>query len=104
MNIPRLSGRGRATLIGGLIVAVGLSASTVLAAEWRSSEMSANRSSFDSTATDLRSELVSRLGARIALTQTIRAIATLELNIGETRFEEWYRELHLGARPHPRCR
>ena len=73
---PSLSGRVRATLIGVLIVVFGLVVSTFLAAEWRSSAQSSNRKSFQSTAADLSSELDSKLDVNIALTHTMRAIAS----------------------------
>ena len=85
----RLSGRSRGTLIGGLIVVAGLAVSSVLAAEWRSNLARDNEKSFQSAATDLSSTLRSKLDTTIGLTRTMRAIATLEPNAGDTRFVEW---------------
>src|SRR5450755_639902 len=98
MKIPlvgrgRRFGRARVLLTGALIVVVGLTGSSILAARWRSSTLDANRTSFDSTATGLTSALVSKLEANVALTRTMRAIATLEPNAGDSRFLQWYHEL-----------
>jgi diguanylate cyclase (GGDEF)-like protein len=93
----RLRGRARAALIGALIVGLGAAASCLLAAEWRSNQLTANRTSFGSTASDLSSSLGSKLEATFALTRTMRAIATMEPNAGDTRFREWYQELQRGA-------
>ena len=101
----RLSGRVRAALIGGLIVALivalGLAASAFLAAEWRSNVLHTNSKSFESAAIDLSSTLESKLDTNIALTRTMRAIATMEPNAGDTRFLEWYRQLQRGAPASP---
>ena len=56
MSVSLSSGRIRAALIGGLIVVLGVGASSFLAAEWRSSVLDSNRKSFDSTATDASSQ------------------------------------------------
>jgi diguanylate cyclase (GGDEF)-like protein len=93
----RLRGRARAALIGGLIVLVGVAASCVLAAEWRANQLSANRTSFSSTAAGLSSSLGSKLEATFALTRTMRAIATMEPQAGDTRLREWYQQLQRGA-------
>jgi diguanylate cyclase (GGDEF)-like protein len=93
----RLRGRARAALIGTLILGVGAAASCLLAAEWRSNQLSANRTSFDSTATDLSSSMGSKLESTFALTRTMRAIAMMEPHAGDTRFREWYQELRRGA-------
>jgi diguanylate cyclase (GGDEF)-like protein len=97
----RLSGRSRGTLIGGLIVVAGLAVSSVLAAEWRSNLARDNEKSFQSAATDLSSTLRSKLDTTIGLTRTMRAIATLEPNAGDTRFVEWYQQLQRGAAAAP---
>jgi len=68
----RLSGRSRRTLIGGLIIVVGLAISSVLAAEWRSNLARDNEKSFQSAATDLSSTLRSKLDTTIGLTRTMR--------------------------------
>jgi diguanylate cyclase (GGDEF)-like protein len=97
----RRTGRLRAALIGGLIVVLGLAVSTLLAAEWRSSALGSNRQSFRSTAADVSSTLEARLDVNIALTRTMRAIATMEPDAGDTRFLEWYRQLQRGAEASP---
>jgi diguanylate cyclase (GGDEF)-like protein len=98
---PRVSGRVRTTLIGGLIVVFGLAVSTLLAAEWRSSAQSSNEKSFQSTATDLSNTLNSKLAVTIALTHTMRAIAAMEPSAGDTRFLQWYQQLQRGASVSP---
>jgi diguanylate cyclase (GGDEF)-like protein len=98
---PSLSGRVRSTSIGVLIVVFGLAVSIFLADEWRSSAQSANRASFQSTAADLSSELNSKLAVNIALTHTMRAIAAMEPNAGDTRFRQWYQQLQRDAHLSP---
>jgi diguanylate cyclase (GGDEF)-like protein len=93
----RLSGRARGTLIGGLIIVAGLAASSVLAAEWRSNLVRDNQKSFQAAATDLSGTLRSKLETTIGLTRTMRAIATMEPNAGDTRFVKWYQQLQRGA-------
>jgi diguanylate cyclase (GGDEF)-like protein len=93
--------RLRVALIGGLIVALGLAVSTLLAAEWRSSALGSNRKSFQSAAADVSSTLDAKLDVNIALTRTMRAIATMEPNAGDSRFVEWYRQLQRGAGASP---
>jgi CHASE1-domain containing sensor protein len=83
-------GRARGALIGALIIVVGLAVSTVLAAEWRSNLAHDDRKSFESTAADLSGTLRSKLDTTIGLTRTMRAIATMEPNAGDTRFLHWY--------------
>jgi diguanylate cyclase (GGDEF)-like protein len=97
----RLSGRARTALIGGLIIVVGLIASTFVAAEWRSSAQESNRKSFESTSAAMGSALEAKLSTDVALTRTIRAHATLETQDNETRFLTWYKELERGAPPSP---
>jgi diguanylate cyclase (GGDEF)-like protein len=97
----RLSGRARIALIGGLIIAIGLAASTFVAAEWRSSAQEANRKSFESTAAALGSALEAKLITDAALTRTIRAHAALETQANETQFLQWYKELERGAPSSP---
>jgi diguanylate cyclase (GGDEF)-like protein len=92
-----LLGRARATLIGGLILVLGLAMSAFLAADWRSSALEANKKSFASTASDLSSTLRSKLDTNIGLTRTMRALATMDPSAGETRFLQWYRQLQRGA-------
>ncbi len=93
----RPAGRTRAFLVGGLIVVLGLFASALLAAEWRSNVLNANKKSFDSTATDVSSTLDSKLDSNLEITRTMRAIAAMEPNAGDTRFLQWYQQLRLGA-------
>ena len=93
----RLSGRVRGTLIGGLIIVAGLAASSVLAAEWRSNLVHDNEKSFQAATTDLGSTLRSKLDTTIGLTRTMRAIATMEPNAGDTRYVKWYQQLQRGA-------
>jgi diguanylate cyclase (GGDEF)-like protein len=97
----RLSGRARTALIGCLIIAIGLAASTFVAAEWRSSAQEANRKSFESTAAALSSALEAKLITDVALTRTIRAHAALETQDNETQFLQWYKELERGASSSP---
>jgi diguanylate cyclase (GGDEF)-like protein len=93
----RSSGRARAAALGSLIILVGLGASIFLAGEWRSSAQESNRKAFDSTAADINNTLDSKLDERISLTQTMRAIATLEPKASETHFMHWYEELQRGT-------
>jgi diguanylate cyclase (GGDEF)-like protein len=96
-----LSARARIALIGCLIIAAGLAASTFVAAEWRSSAQEANRKSFESTAAALGSALEAKLITDAALTRTIRAHAALEMQANETQFLQWYKELERGAPSSP---
>jgi diguanylate cyclase (GGDEF)-like protein len=86
----------RAKLIAGVIVALGLAITAFLAVESSSSAQEANRRAFQSTATDLASAVTATLATDVDLTRTMRAIATLEPNAGETRFLQWYRQLQHG--------
>src|SRR5277367_556973 len=97
----RRTGRMRAASIGGLIVVLGLAVTILLAAEWRSSARGSNKRSFQSAASDVSSTLDAKLAVNIALTRTMRAIATMEPNAGDTRFLEWYRQLQRGASASP---
>jgi diguanylate cyclase (GGDEF)-like protein len=92
-----MSAGARPVLIGIFIVLIGICVSALLAVEWRSSELQANRKSFESTATDLSSTLDSRLDTTTELTRTMRAIATMEPDAGETRYLQWYNQLQRGA-------
>jgi diguanylate cyclase (GGDEF)-like protein len=91
------SRRLRRAAIGALIVIIGAAASTFLADRWRASAISANKSAFTSTATDLSRTLEAKLAANIALVRTLRSIATMEPNAGEARFQQWYDQLQLGV-------
>ncbi len=95
-GLPRR--RTRAILISGLIIVFGSVGSAFLASEWRSNLLRADRQSFKTAAADLSSALDSKLDSGLKLTRTLRAIATLEPNAGDTRFIEWYNELQRGAR------
>jgi diguanylate cyclase (GGDEF)-like protein len=95
------SRRARTALIGGLIVVLGLAASIVVAAEWRSSAAEANRRSFESTAADLGSALAAKLGTDVGLTRTMRAHAEMETQESETEYLQWYEELQRGAPSSP---
>lgn len=95
------SNRARTALIGGLIMLFGLAASVVVAAEWRSSAVEANRRSFESTAHDLGSALAAKLSTDIGLTRTMRAHAAMETEESETQYLQWYAELQRGARASP---
>jgi diguanylate cyclase (GGDEF)-like protein len=97
VGTSRFSGRIRAALIGGLIVVLGVAASTFLAAEWRSSVLGSNGKAFDSTATDANSALSSKLNTNVALTRTMRARAAMGTEDGESGFLQWYQELQRGA-------
>ncbi len=101
MSAPRLSGRARAFLLGGLIVVIGVTGSAFLASEWRASSLHANRKSFESTVADLSSTLTAKLQTKIELTRAMRSIATLEPNAGDTRYVQWYRQLQRGAPTSP---
>src|ERR1700677_3248344 len=101
MSAPWLSGRARTLLIGGLIVAIGVTGSAFLASAWRTSSLHANRKSFESTVTYLSSTLTARLQTKIGLTRAMRSIATLEPNAGDTRYVQWYRQLQRGAPTSP---
>jgi diguanylate cyclase (GGDEF)-like protein len=91
------SNRVRTALIGGLILILGLSASIVIATEWRSSAVEANRRSFESTAADLSSTLAAKLSTDVGLTRTMRAHASMETEESETQYQQWYEELQRGA-------
>jgi diguanylate cyclase (GGDEF)-like protein len=91
------SNRARTALIGGAILLLGLAASIVVATEWRSSAVEANRRSFESTAADLGSALGARLSTDIGLTRTMRAHAAMETQESETQYLQWYAELQRGA-------
>jgi diguanylate cyclase (GGDEF)-like protein len=93
------SGRTRAFLVGGLIFVLGLVASVFLAGEWRSNVTNSNRKSFQSTAADVTNTLDSKLDTTLELTRTMRAIAVMEPQAGDTRFREWYSQLRLGTSP-----
>jgi len=95
----RRLGRTRAAMIGACVLVLGLAASAFVAAEWHSSVNGSNRKSFESTTTDLTSALNSKLQANLALTATMRAIATMEPNAGETRFTQWYDQLERSSAP-----
>jgi diguanylate cyclase (GGDEF)-like protein len=95
------SRRARTALIGGLIVVLGLAASIVVAAEWRSSATEANRRSFESTATDLGSALAAKLGTDVGLTRTMRAHGEMETQESETQYLQWYEDLQRGAPSSP---
>ncbi len=96
-GMSRFSPRLRATLIGGLIVVLGVAASIFLAAEWRASVLDSNRASFDSTAGDVSSALNAKLNTNIGLTRTMRARAAMGTEDGESGFLQWYRELQRGS-------
>ncbi len=98
---PRLSGRVRSALIGGLIVVIGVTGSTFLASAWRSSSQRANKKSFQSTVADLSNTLDAKLQTKIELTRAMRSIATLEPNAGDTRFLQWYQQLQHRAPASP---
>jgi diguanylate cyclase (GGDEF)-like protein len=95
------SNRVRTALIGGLILILGVSASIVIASEWRSSAVEANRRSFESTAADLGSALAARLSTDVGLTRTMRAHAAMETEESETQYQQWYEELQRGAPSSP---
>jgi diguanylate cyclase (GGDEF)-like protein len=96
-----LSGSARTTLVGTLILVLGLAVSTFVAAEWRSDAREVSRKSFESTATDLSSALAAKLSTNLALTRTMRARATMETQESETEFLQWYAELQRGASATP---
>src|SRR5579859_2985620 len=79
----RLSGRGRVALIGALILAVGLGASTYFATAQRSSVAEGNQRAFQVTAADVTDALSGKLTASVDLTRTMRALATLEPGASE---------------------
>jgi diguanylate cyclase (GGDEF)-like protein len=96
----RSFGRARGALIGALILFVGLGASVLLAASWRSSVLNSNRKSFKSTATEVRTTLNSSLEASLAQTRTLSAIATMEPTASDSRYLQWYQQLkRRGAAP-----
>jgi diguanylate cyclase (GGDEF)-like protein len=87
------STRLRSRWLGALILLFGVASSLFLAAEWRASALAANRNSAASTERDLINTLSSKLDVNLALTRTMRAIATLEPGATETRYIRWYRDL-----------
>jgi diguanylate cyclase (GGDEF)-like protein len=93
---PRFSGRVRAAVIGAFIVVLGVVGSSFLAAEWHSSVVDSNRTSFDSTASDASSALGSTLNTNIGLTRAMRARAAMGTQDGESGFLQWYGELQRG--------
>ena len=95
----RRLGRAHAAAFGALILILGILTSVFLAEEWHSSEQAANRRSFDTATADLAGDLASKLQANVSLTRTMKAIATIEPNAGETRFREWYAQLEHGGTP-----
>jgi diguanylate cyclase (GGDEF)-like protein len=97
----RLSAQARTTAIGALIVIVGLAASALIADRWRANARDANRNAFASTATDLSRTLDAKLNADVGLIRALRAIATMEPSAGDSRFQEWYRQLQRGVTTAP---
>jgi hypothetical protein len=77
VSAPWRSSRLRTLLIGGLIVAIGVAGSVLLASAWRASSLHANRKSFEATVADLSSTLTAKLQTKIELTRAMRSIATL---------------------------
>ena len=96
-----LHGRGRTTLLGALILVLGLAISSFMAASQRANLREANGRSFDSTAADLGGALAAKLSTNLALTRTMRARAAMETQEGETQFLQWYMELQRGASASP---
>jgi diguanylate cyclase (GGDEF)-like protein len=96
-----LSGRARTTLVGALILVLGLAVSAYVAVDRRANVREANRRSFESTAADLGSALAAKLSTNLALTRTMRAHAAMETQEGETQFLQWYGELQRGASASP---
>jgi diguanylate cyclase (GGDEF)-like protein len=95
---PRLPGRRpsarlHAILVEALIVVIGLCASLFLASEWRSSALRTNSRSFAVTVADLSDTLGAKINSDVALTHSLRAIATMEPHAGQTRFAQWYAQL-----------
>jgi hypothetical protein len=66
-----MSGGARATLIGALIVALGVAISAFIAVESGSTAHEADSKSFDSMASDLGSAVDSKLDTDIGLTRTM---------------------------------
>jgi diguanylate cyclase (GGDEF)-like protein len=93
----RRLGRAQASIIGVLIVLLGLGGSALLAAKWHSNLQTESRKAFTSTTADLNGALDSRLVADADLAHAMRAIATLEPGAGETRYREWYNQLLAGG-------
>jgi diguanylate cyclase (GGDEF)-like protein len=97
VGTSRLTARVRGVLVGGLIVVLGVGASSFLAAEWRSNVLDSNRRSFDSTAADASSVLSAKLNTNISLTRTMRARAAMGTQDRESGFLQWYQELQRGS-------
>ncbi len=95
----RRLGRTQAAAFGALILILGVVTSAFLADEWHSSLQAANRRSFQTATADLAGNLASKLQANVSLTRTMKAIATIEPNAGESRFLEWYGQLEHGGTP-----
>lgn len=85
--------RIRAISISALIIVVGCAGSAVLASERRSNLLRTDRQSFKTAVADLSSALDSKLDSGLALTRTLRAVATLEPTAGDSRFIAWYDQL-----------
>ncbi|MHB8243159.1 MAG: putative bifunctional diguanylate cyclase/phosphodiesterase [Solirubrobacteraceae bacterium] len=92
-------GGAHGRLIGTFIVALGLGITAFLVIESHSSAAQSNKEAFRATADDLSTAVASKLENDIALTRTMRAIATLEPRAGESRFRLWYQELQRDLRP-----
>jgi diguanylate cyclase (GGDEF)-like protein len=108
MRPPSLRVRGRALsapartiAIGVLIVVVGVAGSVFLAGRWRASAQDANRNAFDSTATDLSGTLEAKLNANVQVLRALRAIATMEPGVSDSRLNQWYRQLQRGVTSSP---
>jgi diguanylate cyclase (GGDEF)-like protein len=96
LSSSRWSGRGRVVLIAVLIAVVGLAASAYAGLARGSAVRDVNERSFQSAAANLAAALRDRLDTDIQLTGTMRAIAALEPNAGQTRYEAWYAQLQRG--------
>ena len=92
----RRAGPGRIALIAVLIAVAGLAASAYAGSARRSAVRDVNERSFQTTAADLGAALRARLDTDTELTSTMRAIAAMEPNAGQTRYAAWYAQLQRG--------
>jgi diguanylate cyclase (GGDEF)-like protein len=80
-------------VIGTAILATGLGASAYVASQRSSSVANGNQRAFEVAASDATAELGAKLDGTVDLTRTIRAIAAMEPNAGESRYLQWYSQL-----------
>ncbi len=93
-----MTGHIRVLSAGGSILILGIVASLCLAVVWRASARKHEAQAFRSAAANVTATLSTLLQRNFDLTRTIRAIATMNPNIGESAFVKWSEQLQLGSR------